>query len=263
MVVVTVVCHRYPEHLVSIVDKVCKGHRMSKHLKGMAHKVYKGLNSSHRQQRTRQVSRLGNPAMQGVQQGPGIQGPAMQGVQQGQQNAQGMPQGPAWFGAQWIPQQQQQGFANSTTGCVSGAGTTGCVSGAGCNTTGFVPGVGTTGCVPGACGTTGCVPGAGFGTTGGCVPGASFNTTGGCVPGVGTTGCVPGACTERLPPRPGFSNLGMNPENGPVPGAFLGGVDSSSSSSARDLSDAGRSERRTVAVCATADAGQVCYPAAT
>ena len=59
MVVVTVVCHRYPEHLVSTVDRVDKGHRMSKHLKEMAHKVHKGLNSSHSKQRTRQVSRLG------------------------------------------------------------------------------------------------------------------------------------------------------------------------------------------------------------
>ena len=110
----------------------------------------------------------------------------MQGVQQGQQNVQGMPQGPAWFGAQWIPQ-QQQGFASSTTGCVSGAGTTGCVPGAWCGTTGCVSGAGcnTTGFVPGV-GTTGCVPGAGFGTTG-CVPGAH-----------GTTGCVPGASSERL-----------------------------------------------------------------
>ena len=156
----------------------------------------------------------GNPAMQGVQQGPGMQGPAMQGVQQGQQNVQGMPQGPAWFGGQWIPQ-QQQGFASSTTGCVSGAGTTGCVPGAWCGTTGCVSGAGcnTTRCVPGV-GTTGCVPDAGFGTTG-CVPGA-----------YGTTGCVPGASGERFPGglRPGFLNLGMNPENGPVPGAFLGGL---------------------------------------
>ena len=147
--------------------------------------------------------------MQGVQQGPGKEGPAMQGVQQGQQNVQGVPQGRAWFGAQWIPQ-QQQAFARGTTGCV--------------------PGAGTTGCVPGACfGTTGCVPGASFSTTG-CVPGVG---TTGCVPGAwsSTTGCVPGACSSESMPgglRPGLPNLGKNPgncqENGPVPGAFLGGL---------------------------------------
>ena len=54
----------------------------------------------------------GNPAMQGVQQGPGMQGPARKVCSKVNQ----MPQGPALFGAQWIPQQQQ---GLRATGCAS------------------------------------------------------------------------------------------------------------------------------------------------
>ena len=45
---------------------------MSKHLKEITHKVHKGLNSSHRQTVNAASFTIGNPAMQGVQQGPGF-----------------------------------------------------------------------------------------------------------------------------------------------------------------------------------------------
>ena len=65
--------------------------------------------------------------MQEIQQGQGCPQVCQQG------NMQGMQQGPAWFGAQWIPQQQQQQpFMQQQQPAAQGHAAYGCVPGFGC-----------------------------------------------------------------------------------------------------------------------------------